>query len=278
MINIGKINTLKVPKQQGAALYLEDSASRKILLLDKKLPASCQPGDSLDVFVYVDSEGHPVATAQLPLAQVDEIAWLKVVSINYYGAFLDWGLAKNLLLPFGEQLGEMAVGEAHLVRLFLDDKERVAATAKIDKFVADEVADADEFHSGQQVSLLIADKTELGFKAIVNNSYWGLLYQNELFQPLEKGQKRIGYIKQIREDKKIDLTLNQPGYEKIDPLAEQILAKLKANGGVLQISDKSPPEAIYGTFGVSKKAFKQAIGALYKQQLISIEKNAIHLA
>lgn len=277
MINIGKINTLKVLKQQGHEQYLEDGASRKILLVDKKLPPNCQTGDNLDVFVYVDSEGHPVATAQLPLAQVDEVAWLKVVSINYYGAFLDWGLAKNLLLPFGEQLEEMVVGEAYLVKLFLDDKGRVAATAKIDKFIADEVADPDAFHSGQKVSLLIADKTELGFKAVVDNSHWGLLYQNEVFQPLEKGQKRVGYIKQIREDKKIDLTLNQPGYGKIDPLAEQIMAKLKVSGGVLQISDKSPPEAIYNAFGVSKKAFKQAIGALYKQQLINIEKDAIRL-
>ncbi len=277
MINIGKINTLKVLKQQGHEQYLEDGASRKILLVDKKLPANCQPGNNLEVFVYVDSEGHPVATAQLPLAQVDEVAWLKVVSINYYGAFLDWGLAKNLLLPFGEQLGEMAVGQAYLVKLFLDDKGRVAATAKIDKFITEEAADADGFHNGQKVSLLIADKTELGFKAIVNDSHWGLLYQNEVFQPLEKGQKHTGYIKQIREDKKIDVTLNPPGYAKIDPLAGQIMAKLKANGGVLQISDKSPPEAVYSAFGVSKKAFKQAIGALYKQQLIDIEKNAIRL-
>ncbi len=277
MINIGKINTLKVLKQQGNEQYLEGGAARKILLADKKLPVNCQPGDTLDVFVYVDSEGHPVATAQLPLAQVDELAWLKVVSINYYGAFLDWGLAKNLLLPFGEQLGEMEVGQSYLVKLFLDDKGRVAATAKIDKFIAEEVAEADGFHTGQKVPLLIADKTELGFKAIVNNSHWGLLYQNEVFLPLEKGQKREGYIKQIREDKKIDLTLNQPGYAKVDPLAGQILAKLRANGGVLQISDKSPPEVIYSAFGVSKKVFKQAIGALYKQQLISIEKDAIRL-
>lgn len=225
----------------------------------------------------MDAEGHLAATAKIPLAQAGEFAWLKVVSINYYGAFLDWGLAKNLLAPFGEQIGEMEVGQSYLVKLFLDDKGRVAATAKIDKFIADEVDEPAEFKIGQKVALLIADKTELGFKAIVNNSHWGLLYQNELFQPLRKGQKLDGYIKQIRDDKKIDLTLNQPGYSKVDPLAEKILARLKENDGVLPLSDKSPPEAIYAAFGVSKAVFKQAIGALYKQQLIKIAKDSIRL-
>jgi len=277
MINIGKINTLKVSKQQGRDLYLEDNGARKILLADKKLPANCQPGDTLNAFVYVDTEEHLTATTQTPLAQVDEFAWLEVVSINYYGAFLDWGLPKNLLVPFGEQLGEMEIGKYYLVKLFLDDKGRIAATAKIDKFIADEVDESVDFQVGQKVTLLIADKTELGVKAIINNSHWGLLYQNELFQTLSKGQKLDGYIKQIRDDKKIDLTLNQPSYAKVEPLAEQILNRLKAANGVLLLTDKSPPEAIYSEFAVSKKVFKQAIGALYKQRLISIDEDAIRL-
>jgi len=274
MLNIGKINTLNVVKKQGPDVYLDNGTSAKVLLADKKPPENCQVGDALDVFVYVDSEGHLAATTKTPLAQVDDIAWLKVVSLNYVGAFLDWGLPKDLLVPFSEQHHEMEVGKSYLVKVFLDDKNRIAATTKIDRFIEDESVD---FEVGQKVSLIIADKTELGFKAIVNHTHWGLLYQNELFQPLKRGQKLDGYIKQIREDGKIDLNLNQPGYGKVVSLTDDILNKLKANNGTLMLSDKSPPEAIYATFGVSKKVFKQAIGALYKKQLISIDKNGITL-
>jgi predicted RNA-binding protein (virulence factor B family) len=222
----------------------------------------------------VDSEGHLAASTKIPLAQVDDIAWLKVVSLNYVGAFLEWGLPKDLLLPFSEQHHEMEVGKSYLVKVFLDDKNRVAATTKIDRFIADESVD---FEIGQKVSLIIADKTELGVKAIVNHTHWGMLYQNELFQPVRRGQKVNGYIKQIREDGKIDLILQEPGYGKVVSLTDKILIKLNKNNGVLMLSDKSPPEEIYATFGVSKKVFKQAIGALYKKQLISIDKNGIKL-
>jgi len=238
------------------------------------MSANCQLGDALAVFVYVDSEGHLAATTKMPLAQVDDIAWLKVVSLNYVGAFLDWGLPKDLLVPFSEQHHEMEVGKSYLVKVFLDDKNRIAATTKIDRFITDESVD---FEAGQKVSLIIADKTELGVKAIVNNTHWGMLYQNELFQPVKRGQKLDGYIKQIREDHKIDLILHQPGYGKVVSLTDNILIKLKENDGVLMLSDKSPPEAIYATFGVSKKVFKQAIGALYKKKLISLDKNGINL-
>ena len=274
MINIGKINKLNVVKKQGADVYLDNGTSGKVLLADKKLPANCQVGDTLEVFVYVDSEGHLAATTKMPLAQVDDIAWLKVVSLNYVGAFLDWGLPKDLLVPFSEQHHEMEVGKSYLVKVFLDDKNRIAATTKIDRFITDESVD---FEVGQKVSLIIADKTELGFKAIVNNTHWGLLYQNELFQPLRKGQKLDGYIKKIRDDQKIDLSLHHPGYGKVVSLTDNILIKLKENDGVLMLSDKSPPEAIYAAFGVSKKVFKQAIGALYKKKLITLDKNGIKL-
>lgn len=275
MINIGKINKLKVVKQQGADVYLADSISgKKVLLADHKLPANCQVGDTLDVFVYVDSDGHLAATAKKPLAEVGDVAWLKVVSLNYVGAFLDWGLPKDLLVPFSEQHHEMEVGRSYLVKVFLDDQNRIAASTKIDKLLSDESVD---FEVGQKVSLIIADRTDLGVKAIINNSHWGMLYENELFRPVRKGQKMDGYIKQIREDRKIDLSLHQPGYGKVMSLTDSIMAKLKANNGVLMLSDKSPPEAIYAAFGVSKKVFKQAIGALYKQQLIAIDKNSIKL-
>lgn len=299
MINIGKINKLTVVKQQGFDVYLDNGKSGKVLLADKKLPENCQLGDTLDVFVYVDygippcippfgsadgcsnslpanlSEGHLAATAKMPLAQVGDIAWLKVVSLNYVGAFLDWGLPKDLLVPFSEQHHELEVGKSYLVKVFLDEKNRIAATTKIDKFITDESVD---FEVGQKVSLIIADKSDLGVKAIINNTHWGMLYQNELFQPVRKGQKLDGYIKQIREDRKIDLSLHQPGYGKVESLTDKILAKLKASGGALMLSDKSPPEDIYAAFGVSKKVFKQAIGALYKDKLISLDKkNGIKL-
>ncbi|MDO9104494.1 MAG: S1-like domain-containing RNA-binding protein [Methylovulum sp.] len=274
MINIGKINTLNVVKEQGAEVYLDSGASAKVLLADKRLPVGCAIGDALDVFVYVDADGHLAATAKLPTAQVDDIAWLKVVSINYTGAFLDWGLPKNLLLPFGEQHHEVVVGEYYLVKLFLDDQSRVAATTKINRFIEETSV---YFKPGQKVSLLIADKTELGFKAIINHTHWGVLYQNELFQPVSLGQKLDGYIKQVRDDYKIDLTLHEPGYGKVESLTDKILANLHSNGGVLALSDKSPPELIYATFGVSKKVFKQAIGALYKDQKILLDKAGIRL-
>ena len=276
MINIGKINELKIVKQQGANIYLGSGASNKVLLVDKKPPANCQVDDILSVFVYVDGDGHLAATTKLPLAQVDEIAYLKVVSLNYVGAFFEWGLPKNLLVPFSEQHHELEVGKSYLVKIFLDDKQRVVATTKIDKFIS-ETAD-ENLSEGQAVDLVISDKTDLGVKAIINNSYWGILYSNELFQAVEKGQKLTGYIKQIRDDLKIDLSLQEQGYKKIAlPLADTILNQLAANNGVLMISDKSPPEAIYAAFGVSKKMFKQVIGALYKQQKISIEKDSIKL-
>ena len=274
MINIGKINKLNVVKQQGADVYLDDGTSGKVLLADRRLPTNCQVGDSLDVFVYVDSEGHLAATSRKPLAQVDDIAWMKVVSLNYVGAFLDWGLPKDLLVPFGEQYHEMEVGRSYLVKVFLDDQNRLAATTKIDKFLRDE---SEDFEVGQKVSLIIAGTSDLGIKAIINNTHWGMLYQNELYQPVRKGQKIDGYIKQIREDHKIDLSLHEPGYGKVLSLTDTIIAKLKANDGVLMLGDKSPPEAIYASFGVSKKVFKQAIGALYKDQLITVDKSQITL-
>ena len=274
MLNIGKINKLNVVKKQGADVYLDNGTSGKVLLADKKMSATCQVGDTLEVFVFVDSEGHLAATTKIPFAQVDDIAWLKVVSLNYVGAFLDWGLPKDLLVPFSEQHHEMEVGRSYLIKVFLDDKNRIAATTKIDRFINDESVD---FEVGQKVSLIIAEKTELGFKAIVNNTHWGLLYQNELFQALRKGQKLDGYIKKIRDDQKIDLSLHHPGYGKVVSLTDNILIKLKENDGVLMLSDKSPPEAIYAAFGVSKKVFKQAIGALYKKKLITLDKNGIRL-
>lgn len=274
MLSIGRVNKLKIVKQQGSAFYLAHPASVNVLLVDKKLPAQAQLGDSIEVFVYVDHTGHLAATGLIPLAQVNDIAYLKVVALNYTGAFLHWGLAKDLLLPFSEQHHEVAVGGYYLVKLLLDDKNRMVASTKIDKYLAEECT---EFNAGDKVSLLIADKTELGIKAIVNHRYWGLLYTNEVFQHLHRGQTITAYIKPLRADNRLDLSLYPLGYNKVLSLSETILETLKANNGVLNLSDKSPAEMIYHQFGVSKKAFKQAIGALYKQQLIKLDEHGICL-
>ena len=273
MLEIGKINTLKVANRVGSEIYLSNPTSGKILLADRK-PPLCQVGESLDVFVYVDLDGHLAATTTFPKAFVDDIAWLEVVSVNRIGAFVDWGLPKDLLIPSKEQHQVLVVGESYLVKLYLDHQNRILGTTKIDRHLAEE---GHYFKAGQKVSLLIADKTALGIKAVVNNSHWGILYENEIFQPLKRGQKLEGFVKQIREDHKIDLSLHQPGYGKVVNLEDKILNQLKENQGFLPLGDKSPPEAIYTAFGVSKKVYKQAIGALYKKRLVSIEKDGVRL-
>lgn len=268
MIDIGKTNNLKVVKLQGPNIYLGLPGSPMVLLADKKPAQAYQLGDSVAAFVYVDGDGHLAASTQKARAEVGDVAWLKAASVNYYGAFLDWGVPKDLLLPFNEQTHEVKPGRFYLVKLFADEKGRIVATMKLERFIADAPGN---LQTGQAVSLIVADFTELGIKVVVDNAYWGMLYQNEIFQPLRKGQKMTGYVKKIRDDGKLDLTLHEPGYGKIDPLAERILAELDRHDGVLTLGDKSPPEAIYAVFGASKKAFKQAIGALYKKQLIVIE-------
>lgn len=274
MITIGIVQKLKVIQKLGQEIYLGSGASGKILLTDRQLDSSIQIGDNLDVFVFVDAQGHLAATTQIPKAQVGEVAWLPVVSINNVGVFLDWGLPKDLLVPFSEQYEEMEVGKSYLVKIYCDAQNRLAATAKLDKHLAEKSV---YFKAGQKVSLIIADKTVLGYKTIVNDSHWGLLYHNELYQPVSKGQRLEGYIKQIREDHKIDLCLQPPGYEKVLSVTEEIIAKLRNNNGVLLVNDDSSPALIHQTFGISKKVFKQAIGALYKKKLISIETSGIKL-
>ena len=277
MINIGKINTLTISKQNSSGIYLSDEASGKqVLLIDEKLK-KYELEESVRVFVFVDSDGHLAATTHIPWAQVGDIAYLKVVSVNYYGAFLDLGLKKNLLLPFSEQHHELEVGDSYFVKIRLDDKDRLVATTKLSQHVSDEMEN-NEFTIGQKVELLITDQTDLGIKAIVNNTHWGLLYENEIFQTLQRGQRMDGYIKTIRDDLRLDLSLHETGYGKVTSLTDRILQMLHDNGGELAVGDKSEPETIYALFGVSKKVFKQAIGALYKQKQIIIEKTTIRLS
>ncbi|WAR45701.1 CvfB family protein [Methylomonas rapida] len=275
MIEIGKINRLTIAKKLDNQCYLDGGELGELVLVDVA-NAARQIGDNVEVFVYIDGKNQTVATTQKPKAQVDEVAWLKVVSLSHAGAFLDWGLPKDLLLPFSEQKGKLVEGRSCLVRLFLDENNRIAASMLLDDFIQDE---AFYYKEGQAVELIIADFTELGFKAVVDHKYWGVLYKNEVFQPLKRGQQLTGHIKKVRPDHRLDLILGQEKYgEKVDATSAKILAVLAKHGGHIALTDKSPPEMIYDTFGVSKKVFKQAIGGLYKQRKIVIEEKGIRLS
>ncbi|HIF55340.1 MAG: S1-like domain-containing RNA-binding protein [Methylococcales bacterium] len=275
MLKIGKFNKLKIIRQYAKDIYLDGGDSVEVVLVKTDAPRQCNIGDELNVFVYGDLKEGFQATLQIPFAQVDDVAWLKVKEVNDTGAFLDWGLAKDLLLPYGEQTQKVVVGRSCLVKLFLDESNRIAASMLLDDFIQEE---AFYFKQGEKVDLVIADETDLGRKAIVNNEFWGVLYQNEIFQKLRKGQKTTGYIKKVREDNKLDLVLQVAKYgDKVDTVTEKILAKLESQGGVILINDKSHPDDIYRAFGVSKKVFKQSIGGLYKKRIIAIDKAGIRL-
>jgi predicted RNA-binding protein (virulence factor B family) len=233
-------------------------------------------GQQVKVFIFIDDEGYLAATTDEPLAQVGQVAWLKVIDITQQGAYLDWGLGDEdaLFLPRQEQQSPVELNRYCLVYVCFEEKKGIYATTYLNDFLQD---DASEFKQGDRVSLIVANQTELGFKVIVNHQYWGLLYANEVFQPLYKGQTVDGYVKKIREDQRLDLSLQPLGFAKVEGITGDILDKLQQQRGFLALSDKSSPEAIYDTFGVSKKVFKQAIGTLFKQQKISIEAEGIRL-
>ncbi|NOR71455.1 MAG: GntR family transcriptional regulator [Methylomarinum sp.] len=275
MIEIGKFNKLKIIKQYAKDIHLDGGELGAVLLPATEAPQDYKVGDELNVFVYVGSKDVLQATTRMPHAQVDDIAWLKCVSVSDAGAFLDMGLAKDLLLPYSEQTQKVVEGRSCLVKLFLDDDNRIVASMLLDEFIQEE---AFYLKEGEKVDLVIADETDLGRKAIINNEYWGVLYKNEIFQKLRKGQKITGFVKKVREDNRIDLVLQVAKYaDKVDSVTAKILDKLKSQGGVILVNDKSHPDLIYKTFGVSKKVFKQSIGTLYKKRIILIEKDCISL-
>jgi predicted RNA-binding protein (virulence factor B family) len=228
------------------------------------------------MFVYADREERLRATTQKPYATVGQFATLQVVANSSSGAYLDWGLKKDLLVPNKEQHAKMEEGKSYVVFVFLDKKtNRITASSKLDKFLSLQPPNYDE---GEEVDLFICEKTDLGYKVVVNNAHWGIVYKNEVFQKLRIGQQLKGYIKKIREDLKIDISLQQSGYQRVGNISQNILKTIKNRGGSIAITDKSPAEDIYSLFGVSKKTFKKAIGALYKKRLITIDTNRIKLA
>ena len=275
MIEIGKTNSLRVVKEVDFGIYLDGGDQGEILMPKRYVPAGTEPDDFLDVFIYLDSEDRLIATNEEPHAEVDDFAYLKCVQTSQHGAFLDWGLMKDLFVPFREQSNKMQSGLSYFVRVYLDEEtNRIVASSKTRQFLDNRPID---FQEGEEVDLIIAGQTDLGYWVVINDSFTGLIYENEVFQPLKPGQKCKGFIKKIREDEKVDVALQQSGYDRIEGVANDILQKLEGSGGFLEINDKSSPETIKHVFGISKKAFKKAIGGLYRERMITIEKDGIRL-
>jgi len=275
MVEIGRMNRLAVSRQSDFGLLLDGGELGEILLPKRYIPKVWKTEDKLDVFVMRDSEDRLMATTDKPTAMVGDFALLRVKDVTKIGAFLDWGMPKDLLVPFREQRVPMKQGQSYLVHIYLDRVSgRIVASSKLDKFLRNSRR---FYKQGEKVSLIIWQQTDLGYKAIINNERWGMVFHNDVFQPLERGQQLDGYIKQVRPDGYIDLSLHQPGYGKVTSLTDTIIEYLKEQGGFMPVTDKNPPEEIYALFGVSKKTYKKAIGALYKKRLIDFTENGTKL-
>jgi len=276
MTEIGRLNRLEVKRTRDYGAHLDGGESGDILLPGREVPRGCRAGDLIEVFVYRDREERLRATSRKPLLMVGQFGALKVVANTASGAYLDWGLELDLFVPKSEQLQRLSDGRTYAVYVFVDEETgRITASTKLEKFLNRRPP---TYTEGEEVELLIFARTELGFKAVVNQAHTGMLYKNEIFRAVAPGQALKGYIKKIRDDGKIDLSLQPSGYQGIDELAQTILDTIKARGGRLALTDKSPPAEIYALFGVSKKTFKAALGGLYKKRLISIGPEVISLS
>lgn len=275
MAQIGKFNHLSVIKKKDFGVYLDAADLGEILLPKRFCSDYVEIGDKIRVFIYLDTDDHLIATTEKPYAIVGEFAMLKVSAVNDTGAFMDWGLPKDLLLPYSEQKQRpVVVGKRYLVHLYLDNTNRLVCSSKIDKFLDNSPP---KYQTGEEVSLIIANRTDLGQKAIVNGQHWGMLFKSDLLKTIYPGQKMTGYIKEVRPDGKINLSMQKPGYAKVVDTAGQIMAMLRDQDGFITVNDKSSPEAIFQLFGISKKAFKMAVGALLKQGKITIEPGGLRL-
>jgi len=274
LIEIGKLNTLRVIKYTDFGMYVGDEVE-EILMPLKWVPRGVQVDDMIEVFIYKDHEDRPIATTMKPKLMRDQFGFLTVKQIGGPGAWLDWGLEKDLLVPFKEQQDNMSEGQEYLVFMYLDElTDRLVASTHFNRFLEREEIDLDV---GDQVNILVVEKGELGFTVIIDHTYKGLIFYNDIFKHIEPGVRTIGYIRQIREDNKIDVALEPIGLEKMEPNAQKVLDLLKLNGGYLAVSDKSSPEDIKETAQMSKRNFKMAIGGLYKKRMITIEKAGIKL-
>lgn len=276
MIEIGQYNTLRVARDTSVGLFLEDEEENDVLLHGKFIPeGGLKEGDEVEVFVYKDNEGRDIATTQQPKLTVEEFALLEVTSVTKFGAFVDIGLDKELLVPFMEQARKMEVGEHHLVFMYLDGiSDRLAGSTKLEQFLDNEEIELEE---NEEVDIIFWKPTDLGYKVIVNEEHIGLVYSDELYEFIPVGTVRKAFVHKIRPDNKLDIRLQKRGYAKVEPNAQKILTLLHEQNGFLKLTDKSSPEEIKRTLSMSKKTFKKAIGSLYKQKRITLEPNGIQL-
>lgn len=274
-IRLGEYNLMKVVKEVDFGFYLDGGDEGEILLPSRYVPAGLKPGDEIEVFIYLDQDERPVATTQKPLAKAGDFAYLEVAWVNEYGAFLNWGLMKDLFCPFREQKKRMTLGTSYIVYVTVDeDSYRLMATAKVDRYLDRE---RPVYRHGDEVDLLVWQKTDLGFKVIVDNRFSGLIYENQIFQYITTGDRMKGYIDHIRQDGKIDVTLQPTGHRQTTEFSETLLEYLNKNGGRCDLGDKSPAELITDRFKVSKKTYKKAVGDLYRRRLIIITDDGIAL-
>ena len=275
-IRLGKRNQLTVLREVDFGVYLDGGDIGDILLPKRYVPNDCKVGDTVDVFLYLDSEERLIATTEHPLVEVGQFAFLEVKWINQFGAFLDWGLMKDLFCPFKEQKMRMQQGKKYVVYCYIDTlTSRIVASAKVEKFFSKEPP---PYQVGDMVEIMIQQKTDLGFKAIVEGRYGGLIYQNELFRDIHTGDKLTAYVKTIRNDGKLDITLQHQGMQHVMDFSEQLYQYLlNAENGFCPFHDKSPAEEIYAAFKVSKKTFKKAVGDLYKRNIISLKPDGLYL-
>lgn len=280
MIEIGKYNTLTILRETKVGLYLgkpeeNKDPSKDILLPIKYMPNRFEIGEEIIVFVYLDHEERPVATTLEPYILLNEFALLRVNYVNQIGAFMDWGMEKDILVPFKEQARPMEQGKRYLVYLYMDEKtNRLVASSKTNQFLNN---DNITVENGEEVDLIVSHITEVGINVIINEKHKGLLYKNEVYDDLRTGDRIVGFIKNIRPDGKIDVSVTKLGFEKIEPSAQSILDELRASRGFLRLNDDSHPEDIKTVLRMSKKTFKKAIGTLYKQKLIEIKEDGIYL-
>lgn len=274
MIEIGKFNELRFIKKTDAGLILTDG-EKEALLPYVHAPEGVQPGDNLHVFVYIHSDGRLMATTETPIAMVGEFALLTVVDQNELGVFMDMGIGKDVFVPEREQKRPMKIGQKYVVYLYTDEKnDRITASSRLSDFIEQDEHDLEQ---GDEVSLLITEESDLGYSAVINQRYMGLLYHNEVFEDLKPGDQRRGFIKKIREENKIDLSLQVIGFRHILDLKDSLMIDLEENNGSILLGDKSSPEDIYNRLKISKKAFKKAVGSLYKERLIEISDFEIKL-
>lgn len=279
MLRLGDYNTLRIVKSVDFGLYLDGGEEGEILLPQRYVTNNMHIDDEIEVFIYLDQEERPVATTEHPIAKVGEFACLEVAWVNQFGAFLKWGLMKDLFCPFREQKKRMEQGQHHIIYIKVDeDSYRLMATAKVEKYIqTPNLADLPDLRHGTAVDLLVWQKTDLGFKCIVNNRFQGQIYDNQIFQPLHSGDRITAYVDHVRQDGKIDLTLQPTGRQHTLDFAEVLLRYLYENDGFCNLGDKSPAELIYDRFQVSKKAYKKAVGDLYRRRLITISDEGIKL-